>query len=46
MLRFEPVPSASETCCPTHVPREPLEFLTIVSEITKIYGATQIRNLT
>ena len=33
MLRFEPVPSASKVCSPTHCA---MEFVTNVSEIKKI----------
>ena len=46
MLWFELGPSASEPCCPTHCPWEPLEFLTKVSEIVELNGSTEIRTQT
>ena len=44
MLGLGSIPSASEPCCSTHcaVLWEPLEFLTNVNEIIKIYGPTDI----
>ena len=39
MVGFEPIASASEPCCPADfVPWEPLDSLTTVSEIAKIYA--------
>ena len=35
MLQFDPEPSASEPCCPTHCSMEPVQLLTKVNEIKK-----------
>ena len=45
MLRFEPVPSASEPCCLTQCAIGTIA-ITNVSEIIKMFGTTEIRTRT
>ena len=43
VLRFKPIPSVLELCCPTHCAMEPLELLTNVSKIINVHDTIEIR---